>query len=65
MKIPDKFINHDFANFILNVNVLEMNGIAVDKRPIENCSQMPPLQSRFLPANLQVSESYGDMSYLT
>jgi len=36
MKIPDKFIDADFANFILNINVLEENGRAVDKRSIKD-----------------------------
>ena len=30
-KIPDKFINEDFANFILNTNDQNLN-----ERPIEN-----------------------------
>ena len=33
-KIPDKFINPEFADFILNINVLEFNGKMMDKRPI-------------------------------
>lgn len=35
-KIPDKFINKDFADFIENINVLEALGKVVDKRPIKN-----------------------------
>ena len=35
-KIPDKFINNEFANFILNINVLAVSGKVVDKRPIKD-----------------------------
>jgi len=35
-KIPDKFINEVFANFILNINVLEVNDKVMDERPIKN-----------------------------
>lgn len=35
-KIPDKFINIDFVNFIENINVLKAQGKVVDKRPIKN-----------------------------
>ena len=35
-KIPDKFINGDFADFILNINVLEENDKVRDTRPIKN-----------------------------
>lgn len=35
-KILDKFLNEDFANFILNINVLKALGKMVDKRPIKN-----------------------------
>jgi hypothetical protein len=34
-KIPDKFINPEFADFIQNINVLKLNGKVVDKRPIK------------------------------
>jgi hypothetical protein len=35
-KIPAKFLNDDFANFILNINVLEENGKVRDNRPIKD-----------------------------
>lgn len=35
-KIPEKFINNDFANFILNINVLEENNVVRDTRPIKD-----------------------------
>jgi hypothetical protein len=35
-RIPDKFINEDFANFLLNINVLSENDVYRDERPIKD-----------------------------
>ena len=35
-KIPEKFINIEFTNFLCNINVLELNNKYIDTIPIKN-----------------------------
>jgi len=35
-KIPEKFLNLDFVNFLANINVIEVCGKKIDKIPIKD-----------------------------
>ena len=35
-KIPEKFVNIEFVNFLMNINVLEICGKKIDKIPIKD-----------------------------